>query len=65
MPYDPVPVAALLPVDAAALAMAKKFRAIDAEGRIWCIKCPQDDPRPGALPHLCCPVHIAEARRRR
>lgn len=46
---------ALLPEDRAALNMARRYRAIDDQGQLWCIVCNQ---RPGVLPHLCCAVCI-------
>lgn len=56
---------ALLDIDRAAMTMAYRFNAVDAEGRLWCILCPPDHPRPGQLPHLCCGYHIGEWRRQR
>lgn len=43
----------------AALAYARKWKAIDDEGRVRCIRC---NYRPGTLPSLCC-MQCLEARR--
>jgi hypothetical protein len=56
----PAPLGSLLAIDDCALAMARKFGAIDADGVLWCIRCNQ---RHGSLPHLCCGICLAEYRR--
>lgn len=49
-----------LPIDQAALSLAKKWELIDANGQLWCIK---GCGRAGQLPHLCCVVCITRHRR--
>lgn len=59
----PSPLAASLrSLHDAALQMAKRFHAIDDQGRIWCILC---NERPGLLPSLTCPPCLEEYRRGR
>jgi hypothetical protein len=49
----------ILPVDRAALTMARNYGAVDEHGQLWCIVCSQ---RPGMLPHLACSICIGRFR---
>ena len=56
----PSPEPELLPLDRAALTMARRYHAVDDAGRLRCVVCRE---RPGQLPHLCCPTCITAFRR--
>lgn len=49
----PAPLSASLPMDEAALALARKWDLIDDQGQLWCIR---GCGRAGKLPSLCCTV---------
>lgn len=58
---QPLPIAtALLDIDKAALAQAKRWGLIDDQGQLWCIK---ECGRLGQLPSLCCPTCLEGVRR--
>lgn len=59
----PEPVSSALgTINEAAVSMARKWHLIDEQGQLWCIR--DGCQSHGTYPSLCCPVHLAEHRRR-